>query len=176
MKYKYKVSLKHSYDYLGMANAPEIFESYRGTVSEAIEEFCREKFVRRSDILEFVPLVISKDGPGLYGEGYRTQNDYYDKPASAFKAHTVHPTKLVGTLWRDSNNRFLDYLLKITKVSPSYSSPLNPYDLTKWEVEYVEINPRTMEVVKGDFFGVINPTYKRMNLAEFMKKYYCDKM
>ena len=122
-------------------------------------------------------MVISKDGSGTYGEGFHVQSSYYDKPASAFKALTVHPSKLVGTLWRNANNRFLDYMLKITEVHPKYgSNPSDPYDYSQWDVEYVEVNPRTMQVVRGDFFGVINPTYKHMNLAEFAHNYYCDKM
>jgi len=172
MTYKYKVTIKSSYDYLGMAKAPEIFESYRGNVEDALEEYCNRTHVRRSEIQRFEKLIVSKDGPGLYDEGYRSRSEYYDKPASAFKAETVHPQKLVGSLWRDANNRFLDYLLRITAVS---GDRLYPYEARKWEVEYVEINPRTMQVVKGDFMGIV-PTYRHMNLAEFKKKYYCEKL
>lgn len=173
---KFKVTLKHPTDYGRLQKAPEIFETFRTTTKDAIEEYCQLNFVNRSEILEFTPLVVSKDGPGCYGDGFYERDSFYDKPAVAFKAHTVHPKKLVNSLWRDANNRHLDYLFKITEVTGVCGTPLNPYDTTKWEIEYVELNPRTKQVIKGDFFGIIRPTYMRMNLAEFMRKNYCIEM
>ncbi len=170
---KFKVTLKHPYDCRKLRNAPEIFETYCRTTKEAIEEYCQLNYVNRSEILEFTPLVVSKDGPGCYGEGYFEHNSYSDKPATAFKAHTVHPKKLVNSLWSDANNRYTDLLYKITDVIGVSGTPLNPYDTALWIVEYVELNPITKQVKKGDFFGIINPTYHRMNLAEFMKHNYC---
>ena len=173
MRKKYSITFQ-STGILGTAKSPDVYETTCSSVEEVIEEYCYKNNVMRSEIQNVVPLVVSKDGPGIYGDGYYLKSSYHDKPASAFKALTVLPTKLVGTLWRDANNRFLDYLLKITEVHGNNSS--DPYDYTQWDVEYVEINPRTMTVVKGDSFGVFNPTYKHMNLAEFTHRYYCDKM
>ena len=173
---RYKVLFKQG-SLSWSAKAPDVFDSYGRTKEDVIEDYCCKKHVLRSEIQDIVPLLVSRDGPGHNGEGYYVRDSYNDRPASAFKVHTVHPKKLVGTLWRDGNNRYLDYMLKITEVRPAYgTNPLNPFDLSQWEVEYVKVNPRTMQVEKGDFFGIIDPTYKRMNLAELMQKCYCDKM
>lgn len=174
---KIKVTLRDYYDPTMPRKAHEIFETYCYNVKDALEQYCYQHHIDQSEILEFKPLVVSKDGPGLHLEGYHEQrNDYHDKPASAFKAHSVHPKQLVNSLWRDSNNRFLDHIYRITAVKGEYGEPRNPYDHSGWEIEYVELNPRTMQIVRGDAFGIISPTYKHMNLAQFMKENYCFKL
>ncbi len=173
---KFKVTLKDFYDSTLPRTAPEIFETYCTTIPDAIDEYCYKNCIQESEILSFEPMVVSKDGIGHYGEGlYEQHDDYHDRPRSAFNAHTVHPKRLVNSLWRDSNNRYSDHVFKITEVVGEHGEPLNPFDLTQWEVEYVEIDPCTNEIVRGDFLG-INPTYKRMNLANFMNSNHCIKL
>lgn len=174
---KIKVTLKDYCNPTMPRRAPEIFETYSYTIQEALEQYCYQNHIDKSEVLEFRPLVVSKDGPGLCSEGYHEQrDDYHDKPASAFKAHSVHPKQLVNSLWRDSNNRYLNHIYKITEVRGEQGTPINPFDLSAWEIEYVELNPRTMQIVKGDLFGIVSPTYKHMNLARFMKENYCFKL
>lgn len=154
--------------------APEIYETYSRNLQDAISEYCFKNQITPSEILEFKPLIVSRDGIGHYGEGFHEQGAYHDKPASAFIAHTRHPKQLINSLWRDSNNRFIDRIYRITAVgSDGYGIPRNPYDTTKWEVEYVELNPQTMQIVREGCMDLVHPTYKRMNLARFMQMYYC---
>ncbi len=153
---------------------PEIYETACWTKEEAIRNFCSERGIfDRSDILEFIPLVVSKDGQGSHGEGFRTQGDYYDKPNTAFKAHTVHPKKLINSQWKVNDDRYDDHLYKITNVICQSVGAESQYDPRSWKVEYVEISPITKQIVRAGAFDMITPTYKRMELVEFMKRYYC---